>query len=216
LILLIMEKSALDFYKNCPSQIADTFKPVIFAAEDVILAQGDDPKFVYILTKGEAKVYTLTLNGSSYLEHIYSTGELFGEFEALNLRPYLSTIKASSVCEAVRIDNEVFLDWMRADPEFSLFVSQQMADKLYQSSLNDITNIIYPLRYRVLYFLWNISQNGGKIIRKEDVVAGLGSNERSVNRIVRDLVNALLIDYDSGIITIPDAESLATEMKRFE
>ncbi len=211
-----MNKTAVDYLPTCPKLVSETLQTISFALGDMILSQGDPPEFVYILTAGEAKVFTLTLNGSSYLEHIYSAGELFGEFEAINLRPYLSCIQASSACTAVRMTNSAFLEWMKLDPEFSLFISRQMADKLYQSSLDAITNIVYPLRYRVLYFLWNVSQNGRKTIRKEDLIAGLGSNERSVNRIIKDLINALLIDYDRGVITIPDAGELVKEMKRFE
>lgn len=211
-----MNQTAIDFLDACPSPIKEHFRSVEFAAGAVILEQGSSPENVFFLTSGEARVFTLTMNGSSYLEHIYSAGELFGEFEALNCRPYLSSVLASCRCETVRIANDDFLEWMKSDAEFSMFISRQLADKLYNSGLDAVVNIVYPLRYRVLYFLWNVAQNKNHPIAKEDVIAGLGSNERSVNRIIKDLVNSLLIDYDRGMISIPDLDELVKEMKRWE
>lgn len=211
-----MTRAAIEFLIAPPAEVHGSLRSVDFPSGTVIIEQGALPEYVYFLKAGEARVYTLTLNGSSYLEHIYAAGEVFGEFEALNRRPYLSSVLASSRCEVVRVANEDFLRWIQLDAAFGLFISQQLADKMYAACLDAVVNIAYPLRYRVLYFLWNVAQNGGSSIRKADVIAGLGSNERSVNRIVKDLVNALLIDYQDGIISIPDLDDLVREMKRFE
>lgn len=211
-----MSQTATDFLREPPPAIRGRLRTVEFPSGAIILEQGAHPDYVYILTSGEARVYSLTPNGSRYLEHIYAAGELFGEFEALNERPYLCSIQASGPCQAVRIEDADFLAWMKADSDFALFISRQMADKLYRSSLDAVVNIVYPLRYRVLYFLWNVAQNGAQEVRKEDLIAGLGSNERSVNRILRDLINGLLIDSDRGMISIPDLDELVREMKRYE
>jgi CRP-like cAMP-binding protein len=211
-----MQKKAVDFISSCPKHIKERLRSVDFDAGAMILHQGDMPEFVYFLIAGDARVYTLILNGSSYLQHIYSPGDLFGEFEALNQRPYLACVQASSACKTIQIENDAFIEWINNDPDFSLVISQQTADKLYQSMLDAVVNIVYPLKYRVLYFLWNVAQNGSNTIRKEDIIEGLGSNERSINRIIRDLVNELVIDYDRGAISISDLDAIVHEMKRYE
>lgn len=189
---------------------------VHFKPSDLILEQGQEPEYVFILLEGEVKVYHLTLNGIHLLEYIYTNGELFGEIEVLNDKPVISDVKASAPCRTIRVDKATFLAWMQADPEFALFIARQTADKLYDACLNSAANIAYPLKYRALYFLWNASQNGQAGITKDDLMNGLGSIERSVNRIINELVNEGLVEVERGFIQLTSARDLLAEMRKFE
>jgi CRP-like cAMP-binding protein len=209
-------KTVLAFLETCPENIRQTFKPVCFQPGEIIMAQGDPPGCVYFLQSGEAKVYHMTKNGISYLEYIYSNGELFGEIEVLNHQPVISDVRASSVCQAVQVSPEAFLAWFKSEPEFALFIAEQVADKLYQACLLAATNIAFPLKYRVLYFLWNETENGKIYLPKEDLITTLGSGERSVNRVLKDLLEMHLIDYDRGLIKVLDKQAVLREMRRYE
>ncbi len=60
------------------------------------------------------------------------------------------------------------------------------------------------------------SQQGKLEVCKADVITGLGSNERSINRVVRDLIEAELIATERGTITIRSVAGLLRAMSRFE
>ena len=211
-----MSKTMHQFLTTCPIAIQATFREMTFQPGELLLTQGDPADCVYLLLEGEAGVYHLTLNGIQVLESIYGTAELFGELEVLNARPIICHVRARTVCRVIRIEAASFIRWLQADPDFALFICRQLADKLYHASLASVTNIAYPLKYRVLYFLWTASQRGSSSIRKEDVIAGLGSNERSINRVVRELIDAGLIEADRGAIRIRSQSDIVHEMSRFE
>jgi len=90
-----MEKSAASFLLTCPWPLKAELQEVAFAPGELIMAQGEEAEAVYFLLEGEAKVYHLTLSGVHILEYIYSTGELFGEIEALDNKPVLTDVRAS-------------------------------------------------------------------------------------------------------------------------
>jgi CRP-like cAMP-binding protein len=211
-----MSSALFRFIGLCPGAVRQSFADVSFQDGDFILTQGEPVEAVYVLLEGETRVYHLTPNGINYLEYIYTPGELFGEIEALNGKPGSSSVRASSTCGAIAIPKPAFLDWMRADAGFSTFIAGQLADKLYQSSQASVTNITFPLRYRVLYYLWEAHQRRVAYVAKEDLVAGLGSNDRSVNRILKELGDARIVESDRGVIKLCSPADVLREMARYE
>ncbi len=211
-----MNESAGYFLENCPESIRSSFLLVDFQPGTLILAQGDAPSFVYFLLEGEASVTLLTLNCISYLEYIYSNDELFGELEVFNNQPMACNVRARKVCRTIRVDKKDFLRWFDEDTQFARFVTRQMADKLYLACQNMVTNIAYPLIYRVLFYLWHAAKQGQHYICKEDLISGLGSNERSINRVLKDLLMRQIIEQDRGVLRILDEEIVREEMAKFE
>lgn len=211
-----MKKDILTFLENCPNIIKDSFLKKYFEPGDKILSQNEASHYVYILRKGRAKVYFSSPIGVIFLEYIYNDGELFGEVEVLNNKPILSSVEAISFCEVIQISKENFINWLKFDGDFSLFINKQLADKLYMICIHSETNIIYPLKYRLLFFLQNhISNNYQKGVPKDILVEGLGSNTRSINRIIKELVDEGIIIYDKGIIKIASCDKLKEELKNF-
>jgi len=203
------------YLATCPSVIRNTLLAEEYPAGAFMLVQGDAPRYVFILTGGEASVYLLTSNGIRYLECIYADDELFGEVEVLNNQPVLCNVVARSVCRVIRVEKAAFLSWIQSDPAFALYVSRELAGKFYLACQTSVTHIAYPLRYRVLFFVWQAAQQGNSYIRKEDVIAGLGSNERSINRMIKDLQEDGLIEYDQGIIRILSKEEVIKAMSSY-
>lgn len=183
---------------------------------DLFLEQGQEPDFVFILLAGRVKVYHLTLNGIHLLEYIYTDGELFGEIEVLNSQPVIADVRACEPCRAIRVDKAAFLAWMRADPEFAAFIASQAADKLYTACLNSAVQIAFPLKYRVMYYLWHSFGTGQTSVGKADLVAGLGSSERSVNRILQELAVEGLVSVDAGTVIPLSVDDLLISMRQYE
>jgi CRP-like cAMP-binding protein len=182
----------------------------------LILCQGSSPQYGYILVEGEAGVYQLAMNGIEYLAYEYGDNELFGEVEILNGRSIVSNIRANGLCRVIRIAKDDFMRWIEADPAFQLYVCRQLAEKLYNASIISVTHIAYPLKYRVLYYLWDACQHGNKYIKKSDIISRLGSSERSINRIIKELANSIMLETGRGVVKVNSMESIIEEMKRYE
>lgn len=84
-----------------------------------------------------------------------------------------------------------------------------MSHKLYTTSVNSKANIVYHLKYRLVFFLWRfLEEHDLDTIHKDLLVEGVGSNIRSVNRIIKELSNDNIIDYNKGFIKVKDMNKL--------
>ena len=148
------------------------------------------------LKKGKVKVYSLTPTGVKYLERTYCENELFGELEIFADKPILNYVEALEPCEAIKISKESFLEWIKYDSDFSLYVHIKLSEKMYHTSINSKANIAYSLKYRLLFFLWKfLDEHNLDTVHKDILVEGVGSNIRSVNRIIKELVDENFVEY---------------------
>ena len=204
----------LSYYLDtCPDFIKDKFININFKTFDKILKQNEDPYFVYIIKKGKVKVYSLTPTQLKYLERIYCEYELFGELEVFIDKPILNFVEAVEPCEVIKIPKDTFLEWIKYDSDFSLFIHVQMAEKMYHTSISSKANIAYTLKSRIIFFLWSfLDEHNLDSVHKDILVEGVGSNIRSVNRIIKELVDESLIEYNKGFIKVKDMDKLVDEI----
>ena len=204
----------LSYYLDtCPDFIKDKFININFKTFDKILKQNEEPSFVYIIKKGKVKVYSLTPTQLKYLEIIYCEYELFGELEVFIDKPILNFVEAVEPCEVIKIPKDTFLEWIKYDSDFSLFIHVQMAEKMYHTSISSKANIAYTLKSRIIFFLWSfLDEHNLDSVHKDILVEGVGSNIRSVNRIIKELVDESLIEYNKGFIKVKDMDKLVDEI----
>ncbi|MFR4366648.1 MAG: Crp/Fnr family transcriptional regulator [Intestinibacter bartlettii] len=200
----------LSYYLDtCPDFVKNNFSFEKFNTFDKILVQNEKSDFVYIIIKGKVKVYSLTPTGVKYLERIYCEYEIFGELEAFIDKPILNYVEAIESCNAIKIPKDLFLKWIEIDREFSLYISIQISEKMYYTSINSRANVTYPLKSRLIFFLWNfLDEHNLDTVHKDILVEGVGSNIRSVNRIIKELVNEDLIEYNKGFIKVKNMDKL--------
>lgn len=197
------------FLDICPAHIKNNFFDIRFDTFDKIILQNETSNYVYILKKGRAKVYSLTANGTKYLEHIYGEYELFGELEVFLNKSTLSFVEALEPCNVVKIPKSTFLEWIKHDSDFSLYVNIQLSQKMYNTCVNTKANIVYPLKYRLLFFVLRfLTEHNLSTVHKDIVIEGIGSNIRSVNRIIKELSDDNIIEYNKGYIRVKDLDNL--------
>ena len=205
----------LSYYLDtCPDFIKNKFININFETFDKILKQNDKPSFVYIIKKGKVQVYSLTPTQIKYLERVYCEYDLFGELEVFADKPILNYVEALQPCEVIKIPKDAFLEWIKYDSEFSLYIHVQLSNKMYHTSVNSKANIVYSLRSRMIFFLWNfLDEHNLESLHKDILVEGVGSNIRSVNRIIKELVDEDLIEYNKGFIKVKDMHKLVDEIR---
>ena len=80
---------------------------------------------------------------------------------------------------------------------------------MYYTSINSKANIAYNLKDRVLFFLWKfLNEHNLNSVHKDILVEGLGSNIRSINRIIKELENENIIEYNKGFVKVKDINKL--------
>ena len=77
------------------------------------------------------------------------------------------------------------------------------------TSINCKANIAYSLKYRLLFFLWKfLDEHNLDTVHKDILVEGVGSNIRSVNRIIKELVDENFVEYNKGFVKVVDMNKL--------
>ena len=202
-------KSLSYFLDTCPKHIKDKFVDMNFNTLDKILIQNEVCDSVYIIKKGTVKVYSITPNGVKYLERTHCESGLFGELEVFSNKPLLNYVEALEPCKAIKISKESFFEWIKYDSEFSLYIHIELSEKMYHTSSNSKANVAYNLKDRVLFFLWKfLNEHNLNTVHKDILVEGVGSNIRSVNRIIKELVSEDLLEYDKGFVKVKNINKL--------
>ncbi len=209
------DSELLDFLRNCPKDISKNFKLRYFRYGQKLLTQGKVANNIYILLEGNVKTYHSDYMGMKYLEDIDTSETVFGELEALIDKEIVTTVEAISSCKIIEIPKEIFIKWMDIDSKFSLYISKLIAQRNYDSCIRERTNAIYPLRYRVMYFIYNTLYKNNLVITKDLIVEGVGSNIRSINRILKQLIDDGILRYKSGSICIESIELLIKEIDTY-
>lgn len=201
------------FLSTCPSYIKNNFINIKFNTFDKILIQNQLADSVYIVKKGKVKVYSLTPAGVKYLERTYCENDLFGELEIFADKPILNFVEALEPCDTIKISKKDFLEWIKYDSEFSLYVHIHLSKKMYDTSINSKTIISYTLKDRLLIFLWKfLDEHNLNTVHKDIIVEGIGSNIRSVNRIIKELIDENIIEYNKGFVKVNDINKLIAEI----
>ena len=65
------------------------------------------------------------------------------------------------------------------------------------------------IKYRLLFFLWKfLDEHNLDTVHKDILVEGVGSNIRSVNRIIKELVDENFVEYNKGFVKVVDMNKL--------
>lgn len=206
----------IEFINNCPKDIKKELKHRSFKYGEKLLIQNEGCDFVYVLLEGKIKTYHSDFTGAIYLEDIDSEATIFGELEALIDKEVVTTVEALSECKTLEISKEAFVKWMELDNKFSLFISKLIAERNYDCCKRERVNAFYTLRYRVMYIILNTLYKNNLVITKDLLVEGVGSNIRSINRIINQLVEEGILDYNSGKIKVKSIEKLKEEVDYYK
>ncbi len=187
------------------SFLNDKFEMRTFQKGEVILNVEDRIDEVFILKNGRLKTYSLSENGNKHLIKIYENGELLGDVEIFTDSSVICYLEGMDDGEIYVIKREHFLQWMEQDFNVSLYIVRQLAQKLINTGMKMQSAVSYPLKYQVLLYIFKyISQYKTNCIPKLLIVEELGSNIRSINRILKQLAEEGVIINQSGKIQVDD------------
>jgi CRP/FNR family transcriptional regulator, polysaccharide utilization system transcription regulator len=111
------------------SELEKRAQPIAVAADRVLFRQGDEPRGVYILRKGLAKL-TSKSDGDAILSVRAGAGSLLGVPAVVGGRPYSLTAEALDGAEFSLLSSEDFVHLMQTEPALSFRVLQVLAEEV--------------------------------------------------------------------------------------
>lgn len=192
----------------CPPHLQDELEIISFSPDDFFMRQNDQEHWVYILLSGEAQAFSTTPSGIRHVRYIHHAGEVIGEIEAITNGPIICSVVATSAGEAIKLNQKTYLELIRTSPDFAMFVVGQLAESLGIMSTYTSMNIQYSLKQRLMkFFMQKHQQFGNPFYVDKKLAADLfGCHLRSVNRVVKDLEEKNLLEYEKGKFQILDLD----------
>lgn len=116
--------------------LADVLKEVILTnikAGDYIFKTGDPPEYMYLIYKGQMKIYYNTIDGEEQIFYIYTDGDFVGGLNLLEKTPYEYIGQALTDCQVVAIPKSIFDKYFYDSPIFLRSVLSKSFERIRQA-----------------------------------------------------------------------------------
>ncbi len=166
------------------------------AKDGLIFYEGDNSKYLYLLTKGIIKLFKTASNHKEIVLKYFQGHELIGEVANFEHIPYPATAKAHSDVEYLKIDFEKLKKVMLKNPQL-LFQMQTSLIKKIKNLENIIsTNLVLDSKERVAKYLYSHADDF--FTTKNIIIAEmLGVSPETLSRILKFFKDHDIIDVKS-------------------
>lgn len=203
----------------CPYSILRKIQLKTYEAGAFELKQGEVYQNFYIIVSGEADIFTISAQGKKYFQTSYESGDVIGEMEIFEERPYLSYVFSKREITVLEIEREVFLQWIQLDQRFNQLFIQKLCNTSYEMFSRMDKQQLYSLKQRICHYLLNqlIEQEQEILtIHSDDLAQKMAVTQRSVNRILKELKDYGLVQLSRGQVHVLHAEGLTAILKEKE
>ncbi len=199
--------------KYCPLDILCHWQLKHVSQGATVFRQGEPCKEFHLIVKGEFDVFTTAEDGRKYSQARYRKGDMLGELEIFEQRPYICSVEAVSDAALLVIAGEDFCRWLALDNYFNQKILQAVSSQYYQLSKKAGEDILYSLHQRICLVLWQkYQQQDDKktllIINKQQLSEQFAVAPRSINRILFELRENHIIAINGEQIQILDVSRL--------
>jgi len=182
-----------------------------FPKRYIIFWEDDPVKSIYLIKRGNIKLYKTQSDGRSQILNIYGTGDVLG-FDSLFGNEYLATAETIVECVLCQIKANDFRSLLENEPAINLGLLKAASKELEKNE-----NLLFTLgtrtaKERLSYFLLNLynsqcdcEDNPKKInllISRQEISEHLGMKQETVIRNLSKLKDEKIIDIKGKEIVI--------------
>ncbi len=125
--------SKIDFLQGLNSQelldVAKRLRPVLYAAGEEIIRQGDTGDTFFIINRGRVNVIARNQEGDVFLTRELSDGDFFGEISVLTGEPRTASVKAITDVELFVLSKDDFEIILKKYPDLDRRISEKIAER---------------------------------------------------------------------------------------
>lgn len=214
-----VEKSNGDSSFAWPSEIPENIRPhctvCCYREGSFLYQKGDTLKYVYLICKGKIRNINVFGTGDTYLIKDSQKMNFLGDIAFLaGNRPASVSTYALTDCTTIKIPHDIFLRWLRQDPDFSFRMLQHISELLYNASYSRGCEMFYNAIDLVTIYLANYGNThltptlSYVVIDKTRAVLSeeLGLTVRTINRAVHKLQEQDKLSICKGKIRLSRAQ----------
>lgn len=194
-----------------------------YSKGQMVFQQGDPGSMLSIILNGKVRVFRLTPSGLETTLTILGTGDLIGEFAAIDQQPRSASARAMGKCAMLQMSAETFFGYVREQPNLALGLMHVLVSKLRWTAAYAETIARYDAAGRLLHILLLFNERFGEEqqpghrylldlgLNQTDLASLVGVRREWVNRILQYWSKTRLIEYEGGRLIILDLPRVKQE-----
>jgi len=223
-----LSKSAL--FSGVPIEIIEGlvkgFPRISFQKNDVILQQGQAPKYAYILIEGRVAIHHKAPRGQSTTVLYHYAPYIFGHVEILRDDTLnIGSVTAHSSCQLLRLTRSNYISLLQTNHQVCFNVVRILNSLLLKTSDNQKIRSFGKVEHRLARALWSLARlegiphQGGQLVQKKinksQLARTLGVTRKSIIQGFNKLEREHLVEISAGQCFIPNLKELNARAKFF-
>jgi CRP/FNR family transcriptional regulator, cyclic AMP receptor protein len=185
-------------------------------AEQVLFQRGDPGDGIYAIVSGQVRIVLEGANGTEVTVRLLTTGDVFGEFSALDGAPRSATAVTSTAVRALHITVPSFEAWLAAHSAVARPMLAQMAqrvrttnDQLAEIGLLDVeARIARRLWQRFVDISAGLPRSGSRLqVNQRELASEIGVTRESVNKHLARWKARGVLSVGQGSVVLLDPEA---------
>ena len=194
-----------------------------YSKGQTVFTQGNLGHTLSIILKGKVRVFRLTPSGIETTLTILGTGDLVGEFAAIDQQPRSASARAIGKCSLLQMSAETFSRHIRERPALALGLMHVLVTKNRWTAAYAEAIARYDAAGRLLHILLLYNEKFGEEqqpgqrylldlgLNQADLASLVGVRREWVNRILQYWSKQKLIEYKGGKLIILDLPRVRQE-----
>jgi CRP-like cAMP-binding protein len=212
----------IPYFRSLPQtalqRLATSLRERCYQPGDVIFRKGDQSEGLGVVLHGRVRTVTTSPEGREQVLKVFGPGRTFGDIPVFDDEPQPADAMAMSESVVVFIPQRDLLDCLRAHPDAAIEVIRLFASRLraYKQVVEDLS--LRTVVARVARLLVDRARGAQTLIEElpssspqytqDEIAAMVGSVREVVQRALKTLEHAGLIQMARGRIQIIDLEAL--------
>ena len=192
----------------------------IYPKGSLLFVEGEQPRGVFILCSGRAKLTTSSSEGKLLIVKIAEPGEVLGASATILGKPYEVSAETLEPSQLNFIKREDFLRFMSVNAEACMHTAQQLSEK-YHAAQREIRSLGLSQttgeKLAKLILDW-CSREGDEtpkgirlkvLLTHEEIAQMIGTTRETVTRLLSDMKRRKIIDVKGSTVLVQDKNQLA-------
>jgi CRP/FNR family cyclic AMP-dependent transcriptional regulator len=178
-----------------------------FAANAILINEGDTTDSLYIVLAGRVKVYASSDEGREVVLTEYGPGEYFGELSIDGERRSAS-IKALEPCTCRIVQGSELRQFLAEQPDFAMHLTRKLIRMVRRLTEQVRSLALQDVYGRLVRVLTELSDPVGdeRVLRQkltqQDIADRIGSSREMVNRVMKELTTGGYVGQRDGRLVI--------------
>lgn len=200
----------------------DTIKfTSVYPKGSVLFVDGEQPRGVFVLCSGRAKLTTSSSEGKTLIVRIAEPGEVLGASATILGRPYEVSAETIEPAQLNFIKRDDFLRFLHEHTEACMHTAEQLSEK-YQAAQREIRSLglAQTTSEKVARLLLNWCEHGGEetskgvrlkvLLTHEEIAQMVGTTRETVTRLMSEFKRRKIIEVKGSTIMVVKRDELQT------